>query len=74
MAACGSLVVVQLLAFDADPVALVVVLGAERGGHHGHAAAWADRRTVVVMHAVSIPRSGESDGVPVGRHATAKKR
>lgn len=55
VAACGSLVLVQLLAFEADPVALVVLVGAERGGHHGHAAAWADRRTVVVIHAVSIP-------------------
>jgi len=50
---CGSLLV-QFLAFDADPVALVVTIGAERGGHHGHAAAWTDRRAVVVIHAVSI--------------------
>ena len=57
MAAGGSLVLVQLLAFEADPVALVLVVGAERGGHQGHAAAWADRRTVVVIHAVSIPGS-----------------
>ena len=70
MAAGGSLVLVELLAFEADPVALVVVVGAERGGHLGHAAAWADRRTVVVIHAVSIPGAGESDGVPAGRHAT----
>jgi hypothetical protein len=47
----------------------VVVFGAECGGDHSHAAAWADRRTVVVIHAVVIPGSGESDGVPVGRQA-----
>jgi hypothetical protein len=44
----------------------VLVVGAERGGHQGHAAAWADRRTVVVIHAMSIPGFGESDGVPSG--------
>jgi hypothetical protein len=27
----------------------VAVVGAQRGGHHGHAAAWADRRAVVVF-------------------------
>ena len=55
MAAGGSLVLVQLLAFEADPVAFALVVGAERGPHQGHAAAWADRRTVVVIQAVSIP-------------------
>ena len=69
MAAGGSLVLVQLLAFEADPVAFVLVAGAERGGHHGHAAAWADRRTVVVIHAVSIP-APERVTSRVGRHGT----
>jgi hypothetical protein len=62
VAAHGSLVLVQLLAFEADPVALVVLVGAERGGHHGHAAPWTDRRAVIVFHAVSIPGSEDSDG------------
>jgi hypothetical protein len=67
-AAGGSLVLVQLLALEADPVALLLAVGAERGGHQGHAAAWADRRTVVVIHAMSIPGSTAlslEDGVAV---------
>ena len=40
---------VQLLAFEADPVAFVLLIGAERSGHHGHTAARTDRRTVVVV-------------------------
>jgi hypothetical protein len=56
-----SLALVQLLAFKADPVALVPVVSTERGGHHGHAAARADRRALVVIHVVSIP------GLLVGR-------
>src|ERR1700751_4998473 len=45
------LVLVELLAFEADPFALMVVVGAERGGHHRHAAARADRWAAVVIHA-----------------------
>jgi hypothetical protein len=62
VAVCGSPGLVQFLAFEANPVALAVFVGAQGGGHHGHSAAWADRRTVVVIHAVSIPGSGESEG------------
>ena len=61
MKACGSLVLVELLAFEADPVALALGVSAERGGHHGHAAARADRRAVIVFHAVSIPSSRDSE-------------
>jgi hypothetical protein len=68
-AAGGSLGLVRLLALEADPVALLLVVGAERGGHQGHAAAWADRRTVVVIHPMSIPGSGESDAVLSGVRA-----
>src|SRR5205814_5424498 len=50
----GSLVLVKLLTFEADPIALVLVASAERGGHHGHTAAWADRRAVVPIHAPSL--------------------
>jgi hypothetical protein len=52
---CGSLVLVEFLAFEADPVALGLSVSAERGGHHGHAAARADRRAVFLIHPVSVP-------------------
>ena len=54
MSVGGSLLLVKLLTFEADPVALVLVVRAERGGHHGHGAAWADRRAVVRIHVESI--------------------
>jgi len=52
----GSGLPVQFLALQTDPIAIVLVAGAELGRHQGYAAARADRRTVVI-HGVSIPGS-----------------
>src|SRR5438270_759671 len=41
---------VEFLAFEADPLALVVLAGAESGRHHGHAAGRTDRWAVVSLH------------------------
>ncbi len=40
---------VELLALEAHPVALRIVVGAERRGNRRHAAARADRRTIGVQ-------------------------
>src|ERR1043166_7941304 len=37
----------QLLAFEASPVAVAALICAQRGGHHRHTTAWADRRPVI---------------------------
>jgi hypothetical protein len=50
-----SLRPVKFLAFEADQFAVTVIPRTESGRHHGHAAGRTDRRTVVSIHATSIP-------------------
>jgi hypothetical protein len=62
--AAGSCVLAQLLAFETDPFALMLVVGAQRSRNHRHAAARADRRPVFLVHGASI--CGQADDATNG--------
>ena len=53
----------EFLALEADPLTLVLLVSAERGRHHCHAAVRADRWTLVPSHVTSIVT--ESDDLTV---------
>src|SRR5436190_3948777 len=52
----GSPLLVEFLAFEADPFAVMDLTSAEGGRNHGHAAGETDRWPVIRIHLMSIPQ------------------